>query len=140
MSFFTNHIDFKYATVIVEKKMNRDELSLVGELAKQLGRMIRNNYSFFHSFDAVKVYYDNGQKQLYRVLVGVLGALLDNPIFKLVKPVDYNLFQVADLISTLELTNLKFENKSISQSELYFFGNRRDFRRNYYKHIISKKL
>ena len=140
MSFFANHIEFKYATVIVEKKHIENELNLIYELSKQLGRIIRNNYLYFQSFDSIKVYYDNGQKQLSKLLIGVLGALIDNPNFKLVKPQDYNLFQVADLISTLELVNLKFENKLVSQSELYFFGNIRDFKRNYYKHILNKKL
>ena len=140
MSFFVNHIEFKYATVIVEKKCFDQEIDLIGELSKQLGRIIRNNYQYFQSFDTIKVYYDNGQKQLSKLLIGVLSALLDSPEFKTVKPSNYNLFQVADLISTLELTDLKFRDKIISKTELYFFGNERDFKRNYYKHILSKKL
>ena len=140
MSFFVNHIEFKYATVIVEKKCFDQEIDLIGELSKQLGRIIRNNYQYFQSFDTIKVYYDNGQKQLSKLLIGVLSALLDSPEFKTVKPSNYNLFQVADLISTLELTDLKFRDKIISKTELYFFGNERDFKRNYYKHILPKKL
>ncbi|MCR4911244.1 MAG: DUF3800 domain-containing protein [Bacilli bacterium] len=140
MSFFADHVDYNYATVAVEKKHIEDEVKLSVELSKQLGRVIRDNLSFFQQFDTIKVYYDNGQKQLSRLLIVVLTALLDKPIFKLVKPRDYNLFQVADLISTLELTNIKYKNKTISQSEIYFFGEYRYFYRNYYRNILKKRL
>ena len=49
MSFFVNHIEFKYATVIVEKKCFDQKIDLIGELSKQLGRIIRNNYQYFQS-------------------------------------------------------------------------------------------
>ena len=140
MSFFANHVDFKYASVMVDKKHIDDELYLIGELSKQLGKIIRSNYSYFQSFDRVKVYYDNGQKQLSRLLIVVLSSLLENPNFKIVKPQEYNLFQVADFVSTIELTNFKFKVKNVSTSEKYFFGEYRSFYRNYYKPILKKKI
>ena len=140
MSFFANHIDYKYIVVTVNKKYINDELQLIAELSTQLGRFIRQNSSYFDSFDLIKVYYDNGQKQLSRILVSVLGALLENVEFKKVKPQDYNLFQVADFVSTLALTDIKYKDKTLSSTELYFFGNYRSFYRNYYKPIAKKKI
>ena len=57
----------------------------------------------------------------------------------MIKPAQYRLFQVADLITTLELTELKRKNGENSKSELLFFKSMRDFHKNFYKHIIKKK-
>ena len=140
MSFFANHVEYKYAIVEVEKKHIEDETELMLQLSKQLGRIIRNNYQFFLNYDVIKIYYDNGQKQLSKVLITVLAALIDEPIFKMVKPQDYSLFQVADYLSTLELINIKYEEKIVSNSEKYFFGERRFFYRNYYRMIMDKRI
>ena len=124
----------------VEKKHINNEAELIFQLSKQLGRIIRNNYQFFLNYDVIKVYYDNGQKQLSKVLITVLAALVDKPVFRMVKPQDYSLFQVADYLSTLELINKKYKGKIISNSEKYFFGEHRFFYRNYYRKIIDKKI
>jgi len=47
---------------------------------------------------------------------------------------------VADFVSTLELINFKYEEKNVSKSEKYFFGEYRNFYRNYYKSISKKKI
>ena len=57
-----------------------------------------------------------------------------------VSPVDYKLFQVADLICTMELTNDKANRNALSKSELEFFHSARDFKKNLYKYIEKKKL
>ena len=120
MSFFANHIDFKYIVITVNKKYINDEIKLIAQLSTQLGKIIRQNSNFFSHFKVIKVYYDNGQKQLSRILVSVLGALLDNIEFRKVKPQDYNLFQVADFVSTLALTEIKYKDNTLSLSESYF--------------------
>ena len=50
------------------------------------------------------------------------------------------LFQFADLICSLELLNLKGVSNSFSKSEKEFFGSYRDFKKNYFKHIMKKKF
>ena len=64
MSFFANHIDFKYIVITVNKKYINDEIKLIAQLSTQLGKIIRQNSNFFSDFKVIKVYYDNGQKQL----------------------------------------------------------------------------
>ena len=54
-------------------------------------------------------------------------------------PTDYKLFQVADLICTMELTKLKIENNAMSNSEKLFLGNIRDLKKNYLKPLEKKK-
>ena len=94
----------------------------------------------FCSFDVVKIYYDNGQVEVTRVLSSVFNALLENVEFRKVIPSQYRLFQVADLICTLKLTELKLENHALSKSEKTFFGDERTLKKNYLKPIKKKEL
>jgi len=96
--------------------------------------------AFFQVFDEVIVYYDDGQIELTRILTSTLTALLSNVTFRLVKPSDYKLFQLADMLCTLELVAIKFLTKTSSRSELDFFHSHREFNRNYLKVIRKKRL
>ena len=68
------------------------------------------------------------------------NTLYTNVEFRRVQPVDYKLFQVADLICTLELLKLKCENSGLSASETAFYGSARDLREKYIKPLDGKKL
>lgn len=84
--------------------------------------------------------YDNGQVEVTRILSSVFNALLENVEFRKVIPADYRLFQVADLICTLKLTELKMENHLLSKSEIYFFNDERTLKKNYLKPLSKKEL
>ena len=49
----------------------------------------------------MKVYYDNGQVEVNKILAAVFSTLLDNVEFRKVMPSDYRLFQVADIVLSL---------------------------------------
>lgn len=95
---------------------------------------------FWNSFDKVIIYYDNGQIELTKILTSVFSTLYTHVEFRKVKPVDYKLFQIADLICTMELLSEKAETNSFSRSEMEFFDNIRDFKKNYLKHLKKKSL
>ena len=135
MVAFTKSIDIKYKTFYIEKKHIIDSVEASGKLSKQIASFIYDNYQWFSSFSAVKVYYDNGQIELSRLLSTLFNALLPNIEFKKVLPKDYKLFQIADMICTFELLNLKLKNEGLSKSELLFFGTTRDLKRSYLRHI-----
>ena len=97
------------------------------------------HYEEFLSFDDVKIYYDNGQVEVSKILSSVFNALLPNPVFRKVMPTDYKLFQVADLLCSLKLVSLKMENNMFSKSEMMFFGNLRDLKKNYLKPLQKKE-
>ena len=86
------------------------------------------------------MYYDNGQIELNRILASVFNALLPNVDFRRVQPSSYRLFQVADLLCTLTLTSIKYENHCISNTEDMFFGTAREFKKNYGKHLKNMLL
>ena len=140
MMSFLRQINIKCQTVYIEKKHITDEVEAAGKLAKALSKFIRDNLSFFSSFDIVKIYYDNGQIELNKILSSVFNVLLDNVEFRKVIPSDYRLFQVADLICTLQLLELKYENHTLSKSEKIFFENERTLKKNYLKPMKQKMM
>lgn len=117
-----------------------DEVEAAGKLAKQLSGFLRDNMSFFSSYDVVKIYYDNGQIELNKILSSVFNVLFDHVEFRKVIPSDYRLFQVADLICTLQLLELKCENHNLSNSEKRFFENEQILKKNYIKPLKKKIL
>lgn len=139
MSFF-RHIDVNCKTVFIDKKHVTDSVEATGKLAKKISAFIRENYEFFAQFDLVKIYYDNGQIEVSKILSSVFHSLLDNVEFRRVYPSDYRLFQIADLVCTLQLLELKAGNHELSKNEYNFFGDERTLRKNYLKVLYSKQL
>lgn len=137
---FLRQIDIRCKTVYIEKKHIADEVEAAGKLAKELSRFIRDNLQYFLSFDIVKIYYDNGQVEVNKILSSVFNVLLDNVEFRKVMPADYRLFQVADLVCTLQLLELKLESHSLSNSEKMFFENERTLKKNYLKTLAQKMM
>ena len=120
MTFFRK-TNIRYKTLHVEKKNLKDDIELVSVLSKELSRFINNHLDYFLSFDIVKVYYDNGQIPVTRILSTALSILLSNVEFRKVMPSDYRLFQVADMLCSIELIKLKLKHSKLSNSEIAFF-------------------
>ncbi len=139
MVSFTRQLDISFKTFHIEKKHITGTVEASGKLSKQISTFIQKNYESFLSYDKVKVYYDNGQIEVTRLLSSVLHALLPEVEFRKVFPSDYRLFQVADLLCTLELTRMKMDNKMLSRHELNFWGKESIFRKNYLKEISRKE-
>lgn len=136
---FIRKIDIRLKSIYAEKK-DKDSVELVGNLSKQLSLVIKDRLEYFLSFDVIKIYYDNGQTEVSKMLASVFSVLLDNVEFKKVIPSDYRLFQVADLVCTLKLAELKMNRHTLSKSERLFFKDDRTLRKNYLKIIKSKEL
>lgn len=137
---YCQHVPIRYTTFCVEKKECRGIIDLTAKLSKLISGYLKDHLEYFHVFDEVVVYYDDGQTELTRLLTSTLTALLSTVTFRLVRPSDYKLFQLADMLCTLELVAIKFNNKTSSRSELDFFRSHRDFNRNYLKVIRKKRL
>ena len=139
--FFAKKCDISYKTFLFEKQQFKDEMKLEARIAREISLFIRDNLSYFQSFDELVLYYDNGQKQLNRILDTVLATEIVDYDVRKVKPSDYRLFQVADLICTLELLNKKMEEgEQLSKSEQYIFHSKRDFKKDFMKKIVEKKF
>ena len=137
---FARTSDIQYKTIVVNKKELKNQFDLNARVSKQLASFISDNMDFFFDFDKVVLYYDNGQTELTNILVSVFNSLISNVDVRKVLPINYKLFQVADLICTLKLLNLKRENNQLSNSELMFFKSQRDLNKNYIKTIQKKEF
>lgn len=137
---FARKIDFNYSTVKVNKRELDDEMYLNARLSRSLGQIIDDNLDYFQSYDKIIVYYDNGQVPLTRIITSVFSSHLNNVEIRRVKPADYKLFQVADMICTMELLAEKAKDNGFSRSENEFFDSYGKFKKNYYKWIVRKKL
>ena len=139
MSYFANHYVFMYQSFTINRKKYYNEKLLEDEILNQLTNFLLTNIKYFVSFDTI-IYYDNGQKQLSYLLRKVFLLFCYNFKFKTIFSNNSRLLQLADYVTTLELIRHKFENKSVSLSEHYFFGSYENFRKNYFRQIEKKKL
>ena len=139
MVAFTRQVDIRYKCFFIEKKHIREAVETTGKLSKQISGFIREHYREFLSFETVKIYYDNGQIEVSKLLASVFNALLPEVEFRKVTPSAYKLFQVADLLCTMCLIRLKSQENLLSKSEMAFFGNVRDLRKNYLKPLAKKE-
>lgn len=137
---FVRHIDLKFIRVYIEKSANEDSVQSVARLSKELSGSIRENLSFFNLYDVIKVYYDNGQSEVTKIITSVFNAFFENVEVRKVIPAQYRLFQVADLVCTLKLVELKMEKNELSQSEELFFEDTRTLKKNFLKPLSSKLM
>ena len=75
-----------------------------------------------------------------KILSSVFNAFLEEVEFRKVIPSEYRLFQVADLVCTLILTELKMNRHNLSASEYHFFESERTLKKNYLKPLHEKEM
>lgn len=109
-------------------------------IGKALSNELSEHEEYWKQFDRFIIYYDNGQTELTKIISSVFYSRFDNVEMRKVKPADYKLFQVADLVCTMEMIHDKEVRNGMTRSELDFFDGRQSFKKNYYKKIAKKKL
>ena len=137
--YFTLNCEIKYKSFIFHKNEFRDNFKLEDRITRDISLFIKENLLFFQKYDKIILYYDNGQHELSQILNSVLGELLSNFEVRKVLPSEYRLFQVADLICTLELLRTKIEHGSLSKSEEIIFHSKRDLKKDFLKRIKKKE-
>lgn len=140
MMGFIRKVQIRHKSFYIEKKHVSDVTDATGKLSKQIGTWVKNHYDDLLTYDIVKIYYDNGQVELSRILASVFNVLLPSVETKKVIPSDYRLFQVADFLCTMKLMELKIENHSMSIHEQRFFGGEEGIQKNYLKNLKKYEL
>lgn len=138
--YFMTKLDIHYITCTVRKAECPDVIALIQKLSGRISSALSQHRECINEFDRVIVYYDNGQIELTKILTSVFTALFSHVEFRRVRPVDYRLFQVADLICTVELLALKAEAGTLTRAEKDFFGSPRDFKKNFLKPVRKKSI
>jgi len=138
---FTRKTNIYYLCAKINKGECEDnEMAYIAKISRAISDELKNNIDFFNSYDLIINYYDYGQSNLTKIITTVFTTLFTNVELRKVQPADYKLFQVADLICTLELTKDKADKNELSNSEKEFFGSAKIFKKNIYKQIEKKKL
>lgn len=137
---FAKKTEFLYKAFYIEKKHIGDDYEMVSKLARQLSDFIKQHYPYFLSFDTIKLYYDNGQAGVMKIIISVFTTLFENVEYKKSLQKDYKMLQVADLVCTVKLTELKMQNKTLSRSERYLLGTDRDINKNLLKPLMKKEF
>jgi hypothetical protein len=137
---FTRTCKIKYKTFICSKREYPSRVELVGRLTREVTIFFRDNLEYFTSFEHIIAYYDNGQAEISAIVNASLNANLFNTEIRNVEPVQYRLFQSADLFCTLEMVNRKFIEKRMSNSEQMFFKTRRRFIKVYLKFLDEMRF
>lgn len=139
--YFAISENIQYVSLVVDKRnCNGEKNWLHNQLVKQMNVFITEQMNKLSSFENVKLYYDLGQKEITNMLNTVFSLRLQNFSLGNTEIHEYRLFQVADLICTLELLNLKKNTIGFTKSETVFFESAGKFNKNYYKKIIKKKI
>lgn len=99
---FARKINFHYTYTLIKKSECNGILSLIDRQSKAILEQLRVNQQYLASFDKIIVYYDNGQVELTKILTSIFYSLFSNVEFRKVRPKDYKLFQVADLVCAME--------------------------------------
>ena len=136
---FADKIPFTYGVSVVKKEESMDEAQLVWALTEKIRDFVEAHATFFNEFNKLIVYYDGGQKQVTGIIKPLFSDFLVDFRQK-IRPVKYRLLQIADLVATFELIELKRQQTISSVSERGFFGSMREFHKDYYKRLARKKL
>lgn len=136
---FTSKVEFLQKAFVVKKKQTKDDTELIERLVRQMSDFIKVHYAYFLSFDKIKIYYDNGQSGVMKIIITVFTTLFNNAKFKKAMQADYKMLQVADLVCTAKLTELKMKNRVLSTSERRILGSDRDINKNLLKPLAKKE-
>lgn len=140
---FANHVPFRCACLSVDKKYRDGTRAIAEDLERQLAELIDGHRLDLTRHEAVKVYYDCGQKPLTNLLHDFFMARPHIPVVfaQAVEAERYKLAQVADLVCTVRLIEKKLESGlPLSRSEEKFFGGVRAFRHNVLRMIRRKSI
>lgn len=140
MMIFLRQTGVKHKSFYIEKKHINDVIEATAKLSKQISMFLKDNMEFFNAYEVVKIYYDKGQIELNRMLAAIFNSFFSNVEFRRIKPKEYRLFQIADMVCTFKLVELKIENKLFKVSDEKFFGSVNDTKRNYIKIINRQEM
>ncbi|MBQ9010195.1 MAG: DUF3800 domain-containing protein [Clostridia bacterium] len=137
---FTRKVPVRFFSVQVRKSECKDSDILEARITKAIKLRLEEHLDYWHSFDRIIIYYDNGQKPLKRILNILFNSMFTNVEVRRISPADYKLFQVADLICTLDHIKAKVDIGQFSNSEAEFFSSRHLFKKDYWRKLDDQRM
>ncbi len=138
--FFTLKTNIWYKYFVFDKRQYEDSMKMEARMAREISLFLRENLKFLQGFDKIILYYDNGQKQITRMLNSVFATEFVEYDIRRVLPKDYKLFQAADLICTLALIDAKCKNGDLNKSEIAVFHSKRELYKQFIRPMRKKEF
>ena len=132
---FVLNCEIRYKVFVFQKKNYDSALKLQAAMGREM-----ENLSYFQTFSKIILYYDNGQHELNSLLNVLFATNFTNYDIRYVKPSEYKLFQVADLICAVELLSNKLQNRDFTRSEKLIFHTKRDFKKDFLRGVRLKSF
>lgn len=140
---FVRKIPFSYKVFAYKRSEVNDPDLFIARFKRDLVVFLTDNLLYFQAFDKVKIYYDNGQQMVTSALHGAIDYVLskDAVLYRMASAQEYRLFQAVDYLYTLELTDLKYHEKQLTETDVKVFGeDYQAFKQNHLKKIRRKAL
>lgn len=139
---FVWRIPFCYKTFVYRKSEFTDRVALGGKMKRELIEYLFEHLEWLQQFDAVKIYYDDGQRLITNVLHGAFECALWQQalVYREASPTSYRLAQIADFVCGIEHAVLKYERHEERKTDLAFFGSWRDFKKTFLKKLRKHHL
>ena len=137
---FVLNCDIRYKVFIFQKKHYDSTLALQAAMAREMDSFFKEHLSYFQGFPEIVLYYDNGQHELNSLLNLLLATNFSSYEIRKVLPNEYKLFQVADLVCTVELLAHKIQEHDFTRSERLIFHTKRDFKKDFLRGVRLKSL
>ena len=137
---FVLHAPICHHSFVVDKRYFSSPSAIAKSLSTQMSTFLVQSSQRLADYDMIKIYYDNGQAQVRRILE-VAFADLPATFVENVTPIRYRLFQAADLVCTVELLKAKRrEAIAFTKSEEMFFPSLRDLKKNVIRPLVRLEI
>ena len=143
MMLFARQMKFSYHCLLVDKHFVTSSRQIVERLQNQLGEFLDSGAIGADAFDTLKVYYDCGQAPITKLLHDTFAAKLGRKVefAQAVRPENYKLFQLADLICTIKLAESKLSHSEpLNYDESRIFRGPRIFKHDILRSIKHKEI
>ncbi|SFU43599.1 DUF3800 domain-containing protein [Butyrivibrio sp. M55] len=137
---FVMKCPINFCTVAIKRKEANDRVQLSGKLGKAINAMLAEHMDYLKGYDKVIVYYDNGQRELGSILNAIFSIQLYNVEFRKAEPQKYRLLQAADFLCTIDLLQIKRDEKRLSKGEQQFFYKPNELKKTFIKGISKKRI
>lgn len=139
---FVWRVPFKYQTFTYKKSWFQSRDDLAARMRRDLILFLFDHLGELRRYEAIKIYYDDGQRLITNVLHGAFEYVLARQalVYRDAAPSKYRLFQLADFVCSIERIACKYSDADNGKTEKLFFGTARDFQKTFLKRLRKHRI
>ena len=113
---------------------------MYGHISREMDSFFLEHKEEFDKYDEIVIYYDNGQQKITNLIHTVVAIHFEKYNIRKAMPVEYRLFQVADMLCTFTVIDEKTKLRGLSISEKYVLHSYSDFKKDFLKDLKNKEM